>query len=74
MKRMTPDTRAGLSVTGILLLILGVALGVISLKTNGMPNLPMPNQEVTMLGIAGAACLLGLGCLLKGTEPQNIRK
>ncbi len=75
MKPLTPDKRAGLSVTGLLLMILAVALGAASYKLNGLPELPMKSDEATILGSAVFAALAGFACLLKGTEASpRVRK
>ena len=75
MKPMTPDRRAGLSVTGILLLLLAFALGAASVKFFGVPSWPLRDQEAPFLGSAGASALAGFICLLKGTEAASgVRK
>ena len=75
MKPLSPDKRAGLSVTGLLLIVFAIGLGFASYRTNGVPTWPMPSDELALVAVSATAAIIGFGCIMKGTEPSsNLRK
>jgi hypothetical protein len=67
-RRLTPDQRVGLNVTGLLLVALGVILGVISYRQFGIPHWPLPSDELPWTLGAALSAIVGLGCLYRGTD------
>jgi hypothetical protein len=71
MKPLSPDKRAGLSVTGLLLVLLAVVLCAASCKVNGLPQWPLRADEVSYFAGAVMAGLLGVVCMFMGTEESS---
>jgi hypothetical protein len=67
-RQLTPDQRAGLSVTGLLLLAFGAALAYFCYRMYGLPVPPMEKFEVYLAGISGVTAFVGLACMYKATD------
>jgi hypothetical protein len=70
-RRLTPDQKAGLSVTGLLLVIVAMGLGIAGYCLYGVPQWPMPQSEMAYAFGAAAAAFVGVCCLYKGTDATS---